>query len=105
MTLRSVRLLVPDDAAGSRLDVALSRLQPGLSRRGARKLIDQGSVFVAGKRIRVLSRTVAAGEEITLALADPVDAPALDPACIVACEPGPRQRVRRRDPPAPRGAV
>ncbi len=88
MPSRSVRFLVPKDAAGSRLDVVLARLQPGMSRRAARKLIDQGSVFVTGKRIRVLSRTVDAGDEIIVALddADAPVVPALPDAAVLAVE-------------------
>lgn len=70
MKRSSIRVLVPQDAAGARLDVALARLAPELSRRSARKLIDQGSVFVAGRRTRVSSKSVDAGDEIVVTLSD-----------------------------------
>ena len=59
-----IRIHVPDSHAGERLDVLIPRLAAGISRREARRLIEQGSVFVDGRRTRVLSRPVPAGAEI-----------------------------------------
>jgi 23S rRNA pseudouridine1911/1915/1917 synthase len=53
-------VVCPPDFA-ERLDRALARLVPGMSRGEARRLIDAGSVFVDGKRCRVASRIVGAG--------------------------------------------
>ena len=53
---------------GDRLDRALSRLAPGLSRRQARGLIAQGAVFVDGRRCRVAGRTVAPGTRLRVHL-------------------------------------
>ena len=75
MARTSIRLTVPPSAHGDRLDVALARLAPEMSRRSARRLIDQGSVYVGGKRTRVSSRSVDAGDEITVAVDEGAPAP------------------------------
>lgn len=51
---------------GERLDVALARAVPGLSRRGARRHIDDGCVFVDGARERRMSRALAQGARVSL---------------------------------------
>ena len=58
---------VPQELGGGRLDAVLARLADGLSRRAARRLIDQGSVFVDGRRVRTASRPVSAGSLVRLA--------------------------------------
>jgi 23S rRNA pseudouridine1911/1915/1917 synthase len=51
-----------------RLDQVLAARVPGLSRRQARVLLDIGGVFVDGRRVKVASRPVRAGEEIVAVL-------------------------------------
>lgn len=65
---QSLRLLVSADAAGLRLDQAIALLSPSVSRAAARRLIDQGSVFLAGSRTKVASRVVKAGQRIDVHL-------------------------------------
>jgi 23S rRNA pseudouridine1911/1915/1917 synthase len=59
-----VNLVVPPALAGERLDRAIAALSSGLSRGEARRLIAAGVVFVAGRRTRISSRPVRAGEAI-----------------------------------------
>jgi 23S rRNA pseudouridine1911/1915/1917 synthase len=60
----AVRFVVPDADDGLRLDQALARHVPGLSRRKARVLIDLGGVFVDRGRVKVAGRPVRAGQAI-----------------------------------------
>jgi 23S rRNA pseudouridine1911/1915/1917 synthase len=71
---------VPEQLGGERLDSALAQLADGLSRRSARKLIEQGSVYLDGKRVRTQSRPVSEGSLLTLA-ADEV-APLAPPGSV-----------------------
>ena len=48
----TVRFVIPADGDGARLDQALARGVPGLSRRRARVLIDLGGVFVYRARCK-----------------------------------------------------
>lgn len=57
-------IIVSDAVAGERLDRAIAALAPTVSRGEARRLIAAGVVFVAGKRTRIGSRVVRAGEQI-----------------------------------------
>jgi 23S rRNA pseudouridine1911/1915/1917 synthase len=57
---------VPAELVGERLDSALARLAGDVSRRLARKLIEQGSVYLDGKRVRTQSKTVPEGGLIRL---------------------------------------
>jgi RluA family pseudouridine synthase len=59
--MRGLRLTVPPELDGERLDVAIARLAPEISRRMARRLIGDGAVLVHGQRVRVQSRLVPAG--------------------------------------------
>jgi len=63
-------LVVADMEAG-RLDRVMSRVVPDLSRSAARRLIAAGSVFVNGRRCRVLGRSVRAGDQIRIATRTP----------------------------------
>jgi 23S rRNA pseudouridine1911/1915/1917 synthase len=63
---KTLRLRVPADAAGLRLDQALARLATDLSRGQARRLIARGSVFVAGSRVKVAGRAVRAGQTLEI---------------------------------------
>ena len=60
----TVRFVVPDADDGLRLDQALARHVPGLSRRRARVLLDIGGVFVDRARVKVAGRIVRAGQTI-----------------------------------------
>src|SRR5258706_1951815 len=51
--------------AKERLDRALPALCPAISRTRAKKLVEGGSVFVDGQRVRVCSRGVHPGQVIT----------------------------------------
>jgi 23S rRNA pseudouridine1911/1915/1917 synthase len=73
---RKLRLRVPPGRPPERLDLLMAQLAPDLSRRAARRLIGQGSVFVNGKRVQVHSRRIQAGALITVERAD--DAPPPD---------------------------
>ncbi len=55
---------VTPDLQGLRLDQALTALVPGLSRRGARALIERGSVYLRGRRCRTASKFVLAGASL-----------------------------------------
>jgi len=52
--------------AGLRLDQALAALVPGLSRRGARALLETGAVYLEGRRCRTASKFVLAGATLTI---------------------------------------
>jgi 23S rRNA pseudouridine1911/1915/1917 synthase len=52
--------------AGLRIDQALAALVPGLSRRGARALLETGAVYLEGRRCRTASKFVLAGAILTL---------------------------------------
>jgi len=64
---------VPAEAAGLRLDQVLGRYVPGLSRRSARVALDMGAVFVDQRRVKVASRTLAAGQHIAVHLGGAFD--------------------------------
>jgi 23S rRNA pseudouridine1911/1915/1917 synthase len=61
-----MRLVVPDELAGQRLDVVIARLAPSLSRRAARRLVEDGAVLVDGKRIQVCSRAMKPGARLEI---------------------------------------
>lgn len=60
--------VVPEDAAGLRLDQCLSRCVESLSRSGARVALDLGAVFVDDRRVKVASRKVATGQHVVVHL-------------------------------------
>jgi len=62
---RESAVTVTEALKGERLDRALAALAPGMSRGEARRLIDAGVVFVAGRRTRIASRAMRPGERIT----------------------------------------
>jgi 23S rRNA pseudouridine1911/1915/1917 synthase len=68
-----VRFVVPEADDGLRLDQALARHVPGLSRRKARVLIDLGGVFVDRGRVKVAGRPVRAGQAIEANLGGALD--------------------------------
>lgn len=59
-----MRFEVAAEDAGLRLDQALAKYIPGLSRRKARVLLDIGGVFVDRARVKVASRPVSPGQVI-----------------------------------------
>jgi 23S rRNA pseudouridine1911/1915/1917 synthase len=59
-----VAFTVGADDVGRRLDQVLAARVPALSRTQARVLLDIGGVFVGGRRVKVASRAVHAGEEV-----------------------------------------
>jgi 23S rRNA pseudouridine1911/1915/1917 synthase len=72
----SVELDVAEEDSGTRLDVFLVRRVEGMSRAKARRMIEEGSVRVNGRRARKGSR-VAGGERVQLdAMPVPTDFPA-----------------------------
>jgi len=56
--------VVPADLAGERLDRAMARVAPDLTRGEARRLIAAGVVFVGGRRTGISSRVVRTGERL-----------------------------------------
>jgi 23S rRNA pseudouridine1911/1915/1917 synthase len=58
-------IVVPPELAGVRLDVALTRLAPELSRARAQRLLDDGRVRVSGRAVRASSR-LRGGEAIAV---------------------------------------
>jgi 23S rRNA pseudouridine1911/1915/1917 synthase len=59
-----VAFTVGAEDAGRRLDQVLAARVPELSRTRARVLLDIGGVFVGGRRVKVASRALRAGEEV-----------------------------------------
>ena len=80
--------LVPEDLAGERLDRAMARVAPGVTRGEARRLIAAGVVFVGGRRTGISSRTGRAGERLQW------DAP-VAPVAALAEGPSPRIVLER----------
>lgn len=71
-TGKRLRLRVTGEAVGLRLDQALARLAPELSRAEARRLIARGSVFLAGSRVKVASRIVQSEQALEVHLGQPI---------------------------------
>lgn len=59
-------ITIKKELSGCRLDKVIPALLTQLSRGEARKLIEAGAVSIGGKRIRTLSRPVAAGETVVV---------------------------------------
>jgi 23S rRNA pseudouridine1911/1915/1917 synthase len=59
-----VDAVIPADIAGERLDRAIARLCPTLSRLEARRMIAGGSVFVDQRRTRIASKLLRAGQRL-----------------------------------------
>jgi 23S rRNA pseudouridine1911/1915/1917 synthase len=62
----SARLRVPSELSGMRLDVALVRLLPRLSRTRIQELVKDGGVFLGGERATRSAEPVEAGQTIEL---------------------------------------
>jgi 23S rRNA pseudouridine1911/1915/1917 synthase len=69
--------VIPPDLAGVRLDVALARLAPDLTRSRVQKLVEDGRVRLAGRPAKASAR-LRGGEAVELVLEPP------EPAGIVA---------------------
>src|SRR3954453_19588827 len=65
--------IVAEAEAGLRLDQALAARVPGLSRRGARLLLDIGGVLVHGGGIKVAARLVRGGKKISANLGGAIE--------------------------------
>lgn len=76
---RQQRLDVPLSAAGERLDAWLAAALDGPSRARIRRLIEAGALELDGRPERKLSRKLAGGERLTLALDPEPEAPRLVP--------------------------
>ncbi len=63
-------VLAPPDLAGERLDVALARSFPDLSRARARRLVEEGRVRVDGRAVKPSTR-LAGGERIAVEIPEP----------------------------------
>lgn len=83
--MSTLRLIVPDTLDGARLDVAVARLAPELSRRLVRRLVEDGAVFVDGRRTQVCSRTLRAGARLDVSVPEGPARPAIE-AGIVAID-------------------
>ena len=75
---RSLRIRVPDEAAGLRLDRFLAGLPEVSSRSAAERLFDTGSVLVDGAGAEK-SRRLTGGEEVTLRVPESTARGPLDP--------------------------
>ena len=64
MSARKERFVVGAGEHGTRLDQLLAARVGGLSRRKARLLLDLGGVFIDGKRTKIASRAMRAGETV-----------------------------------------
>ena len=71
------RVAIPPDCAGLRLDVALARLVPGLTRAHAQRLLDEGRVRVDGHATKASAR-LRGGEVVD------VEIPPPEPSGLVA---------------------
>lgn len=60
------KLIVPPELAGERMDRIIAAVVPGVSRTLARRIIDQGGVLMGGRRCRVASRALNAGETVVV---------------------------------------
>jgi 23S rRNA pseudouridine1911/1915/1917 synthase len=77
--------VIPAELAGERLDRAIARVGPGVTRGEARRLIAAGVVFVAGRRTGISSRLVRAGERLQW--------DAVGPAAAAGTDAGPEPRI------------
>jgi 23S rRNA pseudouridine1911/1915/1917 synthase len=72
---RELRITIPTELAGLRLDQALARLLPEESRSRLAKLIEEGHVLVDGAQVAA-KRKLKSGESVEVALAPRVEASA-----------------------------
>lgn len=57
---------VPETAAGLRLDQAVALCVPGISRERAKKMIGIGAVWMNGRRVKIVSNAVHAGDRVSV---------------------------------------
>ena len=67
---RKIDLIAPPEVAGLRLDVALTRLAPDLSRARIQKLVEDGRVRVAGRSIKAAAK-LRGGERLEVEVPPP----------------------------------
>lgn len=67
----TVEITVEDDASPERLDAALARRIPGLSRSRLKSLIGEGQVTLGGATVTDASRKINAGARLVVALPAP----------------------------------
>ncbi len=73
MSVTRARFVVAPEDDGLRLDQALAKCVPGLSRRRARVLVDLGGVYIEKARVKVASRPVRAGQVVEAVLGGVLD--------------------------------
>src|SRR5688572_14309299 len=83
---RTHRFTVPRELEGQRLDVVIARLAAGVSRRHARRLVDDGAVFVDNKRVQVCSRPLKAGAKVELTVTSADRSTPAEPTRILAID-------------------
>lgn len=66
--MRRFEFVVPEALAGLRLDQALARSVPELSRQKARVALEIGAVFLERRRVKVASRRVVEGQRVAVTL-------------------------------------
>jgi len=69
--VRTVRLTVSPEEAGERLDRWLAARVEGLSRGLARRVLQEGGVFLGERRTRIASLRLRAGQEVTVSIPSP----------------------------------
>lgn len=89
-------LRVPPELAGERMDRVIAALVPDVSRTLARRIIDQGGVLMGGRRCRVASRQLNAGETVVVTWNPNVMEPPIAPLRIAWAD----QRVAVLSKPA-----
>lgn len=62
---QTFKFVVQSEDAGLRLDQLMARRIPGLSRTAARRVLQEGGVFVGKRRVKVASRAVNPGEVVS----------------------------------------
>jgi 23S rRNA pseudouridine1911/1915/1917 synthase len=68
--VKTISLLAPQEVAGQRVDVAITRMAPELSRARAQRLLGDGHVRIDGKAAKPSGR-LRGGERVEIALPDP----------------------------------
>ena len=68
-SFEDIKLVIPPDAGGQRLDSALAAVST-LSRRRLQRAIDEGGVYVNKKRCRKAGRIIQGGEKVRIVLLD-----------------------------------
>ena len=77
-----IRLTIPVESSGMRLDMALAAISP-LSRRRLQKAIDEGGVYLNRKRCRKAGKLVQGGEKVRMVLLEDEELMPFSPEQIV----------------------